>query len=408
MRVHPVGNQGWHLLVLAQLGHVRQSGVGGMEVGMGGMPDPIETSGSTGGAAKFFGDVESWLNDSDPATREAHRKQARNSVANFANISTTASLTPSPTMVTGGLQHFNQHWRGGSSGWWPRTTPARVNAQMGSAFLSALNTVLTQGKQHLNIRLKWDCRYPDLNAVEYFWATAVETGSEVWIEIISPRAPRGVDPASGRPNYGFNATSNLEEGSIGPFTVLGDQQVANYDGTEGRDISFDNGLGEMVVTDGFRESWSFFPIDGPVENGTQVLTGLSYTRDSWRPVPDEDDTFEDEPLHSETGYLLWDARSGLAYRVIALPRGVTLLAVAGDVDVHSTELTFVAVADSSEAFLGGILSNPVLSKYVRTVRFESIMRIVDDGSSFAYEDRAEQHRAEQEFEHTDSNSLSRI
>jgi hypothetical protein len=378
-----------------------------MEVGMGGMPDPIETSSSTGGAAKFFRGVEGWLNDSNLNTRQANRSQAFQNVASFAGISTTASLTTG--MLTGGLQHFNRHWRGGSSGWWPRITPERVNSQMSSAFRSALRPE----KVGLNIRLKWDCRYRDLNAVEYFWATAVETSSEVWIEIISPRAPggpgeRGIDPESRRPNYGFNPTSDLEEGSVGPFTVLGDQEVANYEGTAGRDTSYDNGLGDTVATDGFRESWSFFPIDGPVENGTQVLTGLSYTRDSWRPVPDQADTFEDEPLHSETGYLLWDAQNRLAYRVIALPRGVALLAVARDVDEESTDLMFGAEADSTDPFVGGILSNPILSESVRTVSFTSTMRIVDSGRSFTYDDRAQQRRSGQEFEHTDSNSLIRI
>ena len=380
---------------------------------MGGMPDPIETSTSTGGAAKFFRGVEGWLNDSVPATRQANRTQAFQSVAGFAAIGATASLAAG--MATGGLQHFNRHWRGGSSGWWPRITPARVNAQMSSAFRSALGTVLRPGKEHLNIRLKWDCRYRDLNAVEYFWATAVERGSEVWIEIVSPRAPGGpgvVDPGSDppRPNYGFNPTSDLEErSSFGPFRVLGDQEVANYEGTEGRDNSFDNSRGEMVPTDGFRESWSFFPIDGAVENGTQVLTGLSYTRDSWRPVPGQDEpTFEDRPLHSETGYLLWDDANGLAYRVIALPRGVTLLAVAGDVNRESTELTFVAEADSNDPYRGGILSNPILSESVRTVSFTSTMQILDGGTSFTYQDTAEQRRTEQGVTHTDSNTLIRI
>jgi hypothetical protein len=265
----------------------------------------------------------------------------------------------------------------------------------------------------LDIRLRWDCTYRDLNADEYFWATAVERGSEVWIEIISPRAPggpgeRGIDPESGRPNYGFNPTSNLQEGSVGPFTVLGDQEVANYEGTEGRDTSYDNDLGDIVTTDGFRESWSFFPID-PVENVTQELTGLSYTRDSWRRVPDQDEpTFEEKLLHSETGYLLWDAPNDLAYRVIALPRGVTLLAVARDVNRDPTVLTFDAVADSTDPFLGGILSNPILSQSVRTVGFRSIMRIVDGGRSFTYEETAEQRRTEQGVTHTDSNTLIRI
>jgi hypothetical protein len=376
-----------------------------MEVGMGGMPDPIETSDSAGGAARFFKDIERWLND--PATRQARRGQAFQRVANFAGIGATPLL--SAGMATGGLQHFNRHWRAGTSGWWPRTTPARVNSQMSSAFRSALRPQ----KVHLDIRLRWDCTYRDLNADEYFWATAVERGSEVWIEIISPRAPggpgeRGIDPESGRPNYGFNPTSNLQEGSVGPFTVLGDQEVANYEGTEGRDTSYDNDLGDIVTTDGFRESWSFFPID-PVENVTQELTGLSYTRDSWRRVPDQDEpTFEEKLLHSETGYLLWDAPNDLAYRVIVLPRGVTLLAVARDVNRDPTVLTFDAVADSTDPFLGGILSNPILSQSVRTVGFRSIMRIVDGGRSFTYEETAEQRRTEQGVTHTDSNTLIRI
>ena len=365
---------------------------------MGGMPDPIETSGSTGGAAKFFKNVEGWLND--PVKRTVRRSDARTKVENFALINTTAA----GGMTTGGLTHFDLHWRGGSSGWWPRITRDRVNSQMRSAFLSAL----APEKVPLNIRLRWDCRYRDLNAVEYFSATPVETSSEVWIEIVSPRAPEGTDPESGRPNYGFNPTSDLPGGSIGPFTVLGDQQVANYDSTAGIDNSYDNVRGEMVTTDGFRESWSFFPIHEPVKNGTQVLTGLSYTRDSWRPVPDQTDTFEDETLHSETGYFLWDAQNGLAYRVIALPRGVTLLAVARDVNEESTELTFVAEADSNDPFFGGILSNPILFESARTVRFESTMRILDSGTSFAYDDKAEQRREGQEVEHTDSNSLIRI
>jgi hypothetical protein len=382
-----------------------------MEVGMGGMPDPIETSTSIGGAAKFFKSVEGWLNDSDPATRQANRSQASNKVANFAGISATASLTGG--MVSGGLQHFNNHWRGGSNGWWPNIKPARVNAQMSIAFLSALGTVLAPGKEHLNIRLKWDCSYRDMNAGDsHFRANAVERGSEVWIEIVSPRAPggpgeRGIDPDSGRPNYGFNQTSDLEEGSVGPFTVLGDQEVANYEGRAGRDTSYDNDRGEIVTTEGFRESWSFFPIE-PVENGTQVLTGLSYTRDSWRPVPDQPDTFQEEPLHSETGYLLWDDRNRHAYRVIALPRGVTLLAIAPDVDPGSTEVTFVAEADSDDPFRGGILSNPILFESVRTVSFTSTMQMLEGGSSFVYEDNAEQLRPGEEVTHTDANTLIRV
>ena len=219
-----------------------------------------------------------------------------------------------------------------------------------------------------------------------------------------------IDPESGRPNYGFSL-SDLEPGSLGPFTVLGHSLVANYDGLDGEDTSFDHDLGEVATIGGFRESWSFFPLPEPVENGSQVLTGLSYTRDSWRRVsgdgPD-DAVFEDEALHRETGYLLWDAGNRMAYRVIALPRGVTLLAVAQDVDGNSTELMFVAEAGSDNPHLGGIVSNPILSDSARTVRFTSTMRIDNEGKAFTYEDEAVQVRQDQQVVHTDKNELVRI
>jgi hypothetical protein len=375
-----------------------------MEVEMAGMPKEIETSNDIGGAGQFFRQVENWLNDANAVTRQNNRLGAHaRVVGNFAGVTTT-TLSGNP-----GINHFNQHWRHiGDRGWWPNITPARVNSQLSSAFASALAPENGQ----LEIRLRWDCRERNLNAADpSFRATVSVTGGEVWIDIFSPRAPGQVpDPASNSPNWGFNATSDLSPGSIGPFTALGDLEVANYDGIVGIDTSFDTNRGEIVMTEGFRESWSFFPIREPVVNGSQVLTGLSYTRDSWRPVPEEVGTFEDEPLHSETGYLLWDAQNGQAHRVIATPRGVTLLAVARDVDAGSNELTFEADADSDDPLLGGILSNPIIqSASTRTIRFTSTMRIAGDGSSLAYDDAAEQLREDQgEVRHTDSNSLNRI
>jgi hypothetical protein len=302
---------------------------------------------------------------------------------------------------------------------------------MSAAFRLAFDTVLTPGSEGMDIRLSWDCRNRNLNAPpDAFRATVHTRANEVWIDVVSPRAPGGNDPDSGFPNYGFTTTSALTTEEFGPFAPLGDLEVANYDGMAGIDTSFDNDGGEFVTTEGFRESWSFFPLREPVENGTQVLTGLSYTRDSWRRLPgdpepvehvelDPEDEhllledapvlFEEKSLHSETGYLLWDATNGLAYRVIALPRGMTVLAVARDVGVDSTELKFEADGRANDPSRGGILSNPVLSGSVQTVRFDSTMQIGDGGSSFVYEDIAEQSREGNEpVEHRDTNGLARI
>lgn len=234
----------------------------------------------------------------------------------------------------------------------------------------------------------------------------------IWIEIHSPRAPGHIlDPATGFVNFGYNAQSDLPPGSLGPFTPLGDLEVANYDGIAGFDSSFDNQRAQLRENDGFRESWSFFPIDDRVVNASQELVGLSYTRDSWRRVGTDDElAFEEKPLHSETGYLLWDEEHGQAYRVIAMPRGVSVLAVARGVTADSTELEFDTEPTEDDAVGAGILSNPLLAKSVRTVRFTSTMTIGDDGACFSYEDTAEQVRADTDapIVHTDSNTLDRV
>jgi hypothetical protein len=235
----------------------------------------------------------------------------------------------------------------------------------------------------------------------------------VWVDIRSPRAPGNVpDPTTGAMNFGFSATSNLRPGFAGPFTPLGDLEVANYDGIVGADSSFNNALGEVTENNGFRESWSFFPIKDPVANASQTLVGLSYTRDSWRrvQVPDHEDTFAQVLLHSETGYLLWDKERGQAYRVIAMPRGVTVLAVAQGVEGGATELNFEADTTSNDPLKGGILSNPLLAQSVRTVNFTSKLTIVGDGTSFEYDDASEQERADsaERVRHTNKNTLTRI
>jgi hypothetical protein len=280
---------------------------------------------------------------------------------------------------------------------------------MGAAFFAAL----APENNALAIRLWWDCSELDLNAGDSkFTARAIARDGAMYVEIRSPRAPGNIpDPETGHTNFGFSAVSNLAPGSLGPFTRLGDLEVANYDGIAGFDSSFDNDRGEITENNGFRESWSFFPINDRIENASQNLVGLSYTRDSWRRVgADEGFSFEEKPLHSEKGYLLWDEEHGQAYRTIAMPRGVTVLAVARAVTADSTELHFDTEPTADDPLGGGILANPLLNQTTRTARFTSTLTINEGGTSFTYDDATEQQRtgSEETFRHTDTNTLVRV
>ena len=156
---------------------------------MPGMPDPVETSASAGGSARFFAQVEGWLNDAE--NRRANREQARAAVSGgLAGVSTDSNLTgpPAPTLAGNpGINHFNRHWRGGSSGWWPNITRDRVNSEMARALGSALQPA----NLDRNIRLKWDCSNTNVNAGNsaFYASVRLDQPGEVWIDITSPRAP---------------------------------------------------------------------------------------------------------------------------------------------------------------------------------------------------------------------------
>ncbi len=156
---------------------------------MPGMPDPVETSTSRGGSARFFKQVEGWLND--PNNKQANRSAARNAVAgNLAGVSTGGNLTgpTAPTLAHNpGINHFNKHWRGGSSGWWPNITRERISSEMARALAAALQPA----NLDRNIRLKWDCTNLNVNAGNSAFYTSVRLTQpgEVWIDITSPCAP---------------------------------------------------------------------------------------------------------------------------------------------------------------------------------------------------------------------------
>jgi hypothetical protein len=168
-----------------------------MEVAMAGMPNPKEDSDDVGGAAQRFKEIEKWLNNPDPPeTKQNNRIRARNAVAgDFAGVTTQDYLPPVPPAPTlsrnPGINHFNKHWRGGPSGWWPNIPKARIDSEMSKAFAAALDTVLAPGQGNMVIRLRWDCSELNVNATASAFRAFASPPKDgvVWIDIVSPRAP---------------------------------------------------------------------------------------------------------------------------------------------------------------------------------------------------------------------------
>jgi hypothetical protein len=147
----------------------------------------------------------------------------------------------------------------------------------------------------------------------------------------------------------------------------------------------------------FRERITFVPF-GPVNNHDQTLWGLRYTTTAW-PVGQAD------AFHEETGYWLWDPRARHVMRAFLVPRGVTVLA--GGV-VEPTARTFRLAAEvGSPTF--GICSNPFLDAEFRTIRYDLVVTLGDDGS-FSYEEDTVMlmKGRSQLFHHVDKNTLTRV
>src|SRR4051794_33382442 len=179
---------------------------------------------------------------------------------------------------------------------------------------------------------------------------------------------------------------------FGPLAAL----VGTWEGDEGVDVAFMHARGEIGETH-YRERATFSPF-GPVDNGTQSLYGLDYRMSAWR--GDEVDRF-----HTEVGYWLWDAADGQVMRCFMVPRGSTVLA-GGPAAADARTFTMQAEVGSATY---GILSNPYLARAARSVLYQVVVTIEEDGIfSYRQTTTIEHARLSETLEHTDANRLRRV
>jgi hypothetical protein len=169
-----------------------------------------------------------------------------------------------------------------------------------------------------------------------------------------------------------------------------------WEGDEGEDVAYSNEKGVIALTP-YREHTEFKPF-GPVENGTQSLYGLDYRMAAWRGE-------EENPFHTEVGYWLWDVADSQVMRCFLIPRGSALITgatLAADATTYSLHSEL-----GSETY--GILSNNFLAAQARTVRYEVLIAVGDDGI-FSYEETSiiEHGKLPEHLSHTDKNTLHRI
>jgi hypothetical protein len=178
-------------------------------------------------------------------------------------------------------------------------------------------------------------------------------------------------------------------GPLGPL-------AGDWEAEGGLDRAFSHSK-EKVLDTPYLERVSFKPF-GPVDNGSQSLSGLDYKTAMWR-----DD--EENPFHTEVGYWLWDGATGEVLRGFVVPRGITVLA-GGTAAADATSFTLSARPGHAQYNIG---ENQYLAENASTTSYDVTITINDDGT-WSYEEATmlRMKEFEEPFAHTDHNTLRRV
>lgn len=178
--------------------------------------------------------------------------------------------------------------------------------------------------------------------------------------------------------------------NLGPLANL----VGVWEGDKGIDIapSKDRGTKQNL----YRERVEFRPMDD-VHNHEQHLAVLNYKTTIW-PKGSAD------PFHEEIGYWIWDKDRQEVLRCFLIPRGISIIA-GGHVSPDATSYTLEA---NSGDCTHGICANKFLDEEFKTVRY--VCKVECDGKTFSYSQTStlKLKGRDELFDHTDSNTLTKI
>lgn len=179
--------------------------------------------------------------------------------------------------------------------------------------------------------------------------------------------------------------------NLGPLAPL----AGTWEGDKGLDFAPSDTRGP--ATSPYRERITFTPF-GPVDNHEQRLWGLRTATIAYR-------IGSADSFHEETGYFMWDAAAGQAFRAFMVPRGITV--IAGGLVAPDARTITLSAELGSPTF--GICSAPFLDREFKTVRYDLTMTLEDDGTlSYAGDTQMQMPGRAELFHHTDKNRLTRI
>jgi len=185
--------------------------------------------------------------------------------------------------------------------------------------------------------------------------------------------------------------SDQPEVDYGPLAGL----IGVWKGDKGMDVAPDP---DGAENNPYYETITFSAVGDVTNAESQVLSVLHYRQIVQRKS-------DDQVFHDETGYWMWDPRSGTITHSLTIPRAVCVLAGGtrdGAADQNGEVVLEVAAAvDDSD---WGIVQSPFMQQNARTVAFRH--RITVGNGKLAYSETTMVDIYGKVFEHTDANELS--
>jgi hypothetical protein len=175
----------------------------------------------------------------------------------------------------------------------------------------------------------------------------------------------------------------------GPLACL----IGTWRGDNGLDVAPDP---EGVEENPYYETLTFTPI-GDVTNATsQVLVGLRYLQSVSRKS-------NDQVFHDQTGYWMWDAATGTVSQSLLIPRVVGVIA-AGRWRAGTGPIVLDVASEAGSEW--GVVESPFMRERARTLSCRH--RVVVDGETLTYHETTVVDIYGKRFDHTDTNTLTRV
>lgn len=186
--------------------------------------------------------------------------------------------------------------------------------------------------------------------------------------------------------------NNSTDIDYGPLKQL----LGIWVGDKGQDVAPEE---DGVENNDYYETITYTSVGDVTNAESQELTAIHYHQ----VVMDKAD---DEPIHDQTGYWLWDAEAGVIMHSLAIPRGVSLIAGGtynGESNSDGSITLNVSAAIDDEQWK--IIQSPFMSQKAETKSF--VLSLTVSSDQLSYDQTTMVDIYDKMFEHTDKNCLTR-